>query len=717
MKRLFAIGLMLASAFALTSCMEELADQRTPDKDETAIPEIDGVPFKIYASLDSAVDTKTVTEKNGATLKTVWEEGDQILGFYEKDGILAEDPITFTVDPANLSAGEFTGTVPPEILKDDGSKYNWYFVYGATDHTASSGVAVVEISNSQSQDPTNDVAHIGDFNCPMYGKVLNLSGPIFPRVQMTHLATLHEVTVWNDTKKNATSGATAGNIYVYDFGMSIATQGVWDTSNRISLAGKFQLNLKDGTIKNYANNVDNITLSLPADGVEITPDNTSKFYLVTAPIDNLQINATYDSYYLTTDPTSTITVDAYKALPDTEKQKYTGNILRKDELNFFVNGSRRPTLTEKTFENFSGGRVKRFILPIKEMQSPLASDAVNIRTRGRNGDRADVLTDAKNLVTIGTGNNNTTSITVNGSTGVNAYILDNSAVSSNSDKIIIKGFVKDMINALPIGFYASQWNNKPTAMTISSINMWLPQYKKEGGLLGFGGTTKYNKWDTRKQIADYSLLSMVPSSLLDNFGIVFEDGIQREELVKFIDPTNITFSGMPANGLQDATKGNNFVVMYEDATYKDINIDLINYFLKNKFSTTQDNTYYEASYEGLIAILNADMDDNNGNLIYKAYGDYDAAEMEQFAKNTASGIYYKIKQVLDNNVKVEIIVTITGGTLLTTMVTDPTHFMHILRDMEIELVIKTHPYSGNKYAPIVFWGLDAYGPNKSTANN
>ena len=307
------------------------------------------------------------------------------------------------------------------------------------------------------------------------------------------------------------------------------------------------------------------------------------------------------------------------------------------------------------------------------MQSPLASDAVNIQTRGRNGNSATALTDAKNLVTVGTGNNNTTSITVNGSSGVNAYILDNSAVGSNSDKIIIKGFVKDMINALPIGFYASQWNNQPTAMTISSINMWLPEYNTSGILIW--KTYDFHKYKNRAQINSYSLISLA-SGIISGMGLSLGDGIQREELVKFIDPTNITFSGMPANGLQDATKGNNFVVMYEDATYKDINIDLINYFLKNKFSTTQDNTYYEASYEGLIAILNADMDYNKGNLTYKAYGNYTAAQMEQFAKNTASGIYYKISQVLDSRIT-------AGGTLLTLLVKDPTHFMHILRDMEI----------------------------------
>ena len=706
---------MLASAFALTNCSEELVDPDTltdqVTQDGVNSPESSkGVPFTIYASAGSEADTKTqvVRDENGKTLKTEWVEGDVILAVYEnKDGSFY-GPIEFTVDPANLEDGKFTTeNFPEEVLRDEINKYNWYFTYGLTTEqlTVNSGSvsASVTISgNTQTQNTETDMEleHLG-INCPMLGKALNLSGPVFPRVQMEHLATLHEVTVQNKTQDNTKSGAKAGNIVVYSFAVSTSTQGSWDKSNRINLTGTFKLDLKTGKLQNVAG-ADIITLNLQDDqqkssSVTIASGSEYKFYFVTAPIDKLQINATIENYYLTKDPTQTITVDAYNALSDAAKASYKANIIRKDELNFFVNGSHRPTLTEKTFENFSGGRVKRFILPIKEMQSPLASDAVNIQTRGRNGNSATALTDAKNLVTVGTGNNNTTSITVNGSSGVNAYILDNSAVGSNSDKIIIKGFVKDMINALPIGFYASQWNNQPTAMTISSINMWLPEYNTSGILIW--KTYDFHKYKNRAQINSYSLISLA-SGIISGMGLSLGDGIQREELVKFIDPTNITFSGMPANGLQDATKGNNFVVMYEDATYKDINIDLINYFLKNKFSTTQDNTYYEASYEGLIAILNADMDYNNGNLTYKAYGNYTAAQMEQFAKNTASGIYYKISQVLDSRIT-------AGGTLLTLLVKDPTHFMHILRDMEIELVISTYPYSGSTYTPIVFWGLDA----------
>ena len=244
MKRLFTIGLMLASAFALTNCSEELVDPDTltdqVTQDGVNSPESSkGVPFTIYASAGSEADTKTqvVRDENGKTLKTEWVEGDVILAVYEnKDGSFY-GPIEFTVDPANLEDGKFTTeNFPEEVLRDEINKYNWYFTYGLTTEqlTVNSGSvsASVTISgNTQTQNTETDMEleHLG-INCPMLGKALNLSGPVFPRVQMEHLATLHEVTVQNKTQDNTKSGAKAGNIVVYSFAVSTSTQGSWDKS-------------------------------------------------------------------------------------------------------------------------------------------------------------------------------------------------------------------------------------------------------------------------------------------------------------------------------------------------------------------------------------------------------------------------------------------------------------------------------------------------------
>ena len=84
---------MLASAFALTNCSQELVDPGTLTDQVTQegvnSPESSkGVPFTIYASAGSSVDTKTQVVREGeTTLKTQWVEGDKIYVVYEdKDG-------------------------------------------------------------------------------------------------------------------------------------------------------------------------------------------------------------------------------------------------------------------------------------------------------------------------------------------------------------------------------------------------------------------------------------------------------------------------------------------------------------------------------------------------------------------------------------------------------------------------------------------------------
>ena len=267
MKRLFTIGLMLASAFALTNCSEELADpgllkDQVTQEGVNSPDSSTGVPFKIYASVESEADTKTQVYKEGTTLKTKWVEGDKIIAVYEKNSVFSK-PIEFIIDPQELEDGVFTGEVPEEVAYDEESKFNWYFTYGASVE-GNSGVATISIPNIQTLNTTagSELAHIGGISCPMYGQALNISGTIFPRVQMKHLATLHEVTVRNDTKANNVSGALPGDVVLYSFAVSTSTAGSWDKAKRVSLTGTFRLDLKNGTIENYGSVTEQISLTL-----------------------------------------------------------------------------------------------------------------------------------------------------------------------------------------------------------------------------------------------------------------------------------------------------------------------------------------------------------------------------------------------------------------------------------------------------------------------
>ena len=694
MKRLFTIGLMLASAFALTNCSQELVDPGTltdqVTQEEVNSPESGtGVPFKIYASVQSEADTKTQVFKQGTSLKTTWGEGDKIIGVYEKNnsGVFSA-PVEFTIDSQDdLSAGVFTANVPESVALDEDNKYNWYFTYGATIAEDNAGVATINIPSVQSQNtmPGSELAHIGGVACPMYGQALNLSGPVFPRVQMKHLATLYEVSVRNDTETNTTNGTKPGNIVVYSFGINTPTAGSWNSADRLKLTGNFKLDLKNCTLKNLGNNTDNITLQLPSDGVTIEPENSDpndhnneyKFYFVSAPIDNLQIGATYSDYYLTSNPATIITADAYNALSDENKKLYTGNtIIRKDELQFIVNGSvRSTTLTDKTtLENFTGGKVKKFILPVRSMQRPIGSDALNITSKGR------LDSDAEEKVVTIVGPQQTI---INGSE-TPIYV-----VGSDTEKgtIVIKGFMKELLNALPIGFYASCWNNNPTAMTVRSINIDMPVYDEKGvyiPFIGYIGSIDYSTLEKREPLSQ-------AVSVVSLLGWDLSGGLTRSLLLETIgiDPNTITFNGLiPSN---DFEKGN-VVIIDEEPVYKEMSVTTVEGFLK-KFGQ-------DATLAGLKDIANAEF---NGDKI----------NWSTAATATGNAIYNQIKGILSGKVGSYI----AGQAMEYLKLKDAEAMMYNMRDMKFEIVIETYPYASSYpatelttgYQPIVFWGFDAAG--------
>lgn len=177
-------------------------------------------------------------------------------------------------------------------------------------------------------------------------------------------------------------------------------------------------------------------------------------------------------------------------------------------------------------------------------------------------------------------------------------------------------------------------------------------------------------------------------------------------MVNFVDENTITFNGIPTNGY---FSNNNIVVLREEDTHKSIAPDLVDYFLKSKFSTTE----YKASYLGLIAMVNAEKDMTNGTLEYKAYIDdkgveHSKDEMKSLADATANAIYYKILGVLESKIAaVSDKLTFLGKSLLNIVFTSPSDLIHKIRDMKFELVIQTWPYDeiyptkSETYNPIV----------------
>ena len=187
MKRILMMGLMLASAFALTNCSEEIA-QPTPDFNEQA-----GVAsFEIYAP---TLQTKTANDG----MSTVWVANDQINVFHAEAGAASYvSDGNFAIYEENLADGLFLGSLKQSLTA---SAYDWYFFYPYTiGMKTPAGDAVVTLAGkTQTQKGNNNMAHIAGVNYPMCAVVENVAAGETPTGMMKHMTALVAINVINNT--------------------------------------------------------------------------------------------------------------------------------------------------------------------------------------------------------------------------------------------------------------------------------------------------------------------------------------------------------------------------------------------------------------------------------------------------------------------------------------------------------------------------------------
>lgn len=341
-------------------------------------------------------------------------------------------------------------------------------------------------------------------------------------------------------------------------------------------------------------------------------------------------------------------------------------VAKNGSLTIKVNGSER-TVSIPDGVQLQSGKVTTFKVPVKDYYGihTYDSDALTLTSKGRlSGDQAET------ILNISGG----TSMTINGKDNVTAYVVGSTSEAGN---IIIRGFAKEILDAMPIGFYASQYNDNPTAMTIDYVNVWLPEYS------GFI-SKNYSKLTGRKSIK--SKFGLITGILGWD---VTENGITRGLITGTlgVDANTITFNKIVSNGYFDAS---NVVMLDDNPVHKDVSEDKVEAYIK-KFGE-------EASLQGLKDILNAEF---SGSTI----------TWTNEAKKTGQAIYDKIKSVVARKVNE----TLAGTAMSMIGFGDYEALMYQLRDMKFELCIKTYPYA-EKYTaaeatgqlqPIVFWGFDA----------
>lgn len=258
MKRIFTWGLMLAATLTLTNCAKEMP--------QGPVEETAGIPFEIVAS---TVDTKTANDG----MSTKWVAEDQINLFHAVcDGTTYTDDGAFTV--ANIETGNFTGTISEEL--DPQEEYDWYAFYPyssfiKTPANTDSGYMPVGCKSgaSQTQNGNNSMAHIAGENYPLVGKAYAVPAAGTPAIQMSHVSSLLEVVVTNDTEEPLTVSEIIVN----------APEALVGTFY-INFSGEITPDSFTGSGTNYVSTTAKLIVN---NGTAIAKGESAKFYLAVKP--------------------------------------------------------------------------------------------------------------------------------------------------------------------------------------------------------------------------------------------------------------------------------------------------------------------------------------------------------------------------------------------------------------------------------------------------
>ena len=312
MKRyLIALGAMLAATLSLTNCTEEF--QTGPDPV--------GTTYTIYAN---AADTKTVNDG----FSTKWSDYDSLNVFHVESGSAwMSDNIKFTI--LDVEEGEFIAEGFDESALSEVN--DWYVLYPYNPYVISpsaldeSGYFALggRVGRPQVQYGNDNMDHIGGNNYPMWAVAKELPVTVIPEVMMTHLTSLVEVVVANNSEVPMT-----------------VTSISFDAPENIT--GTYYIGIDEeepyfvSSGDAYVSDVVRLTVK---DGEPIEPGSSAKFYFAIKPFTapagetlSLSVNSIVKTFELTQDvvfspgkvKTLNFNVDEYYA---PEPGPYSSNML------------------------------------------------------------------------------------------------------------------------------------------------------------------------------------------------------------------------------------------------------------------------------------------------------------------------------------------------------------------------------------------------------
>ena len=685
MKRLSIVGLMLASAFALTNCSQEIVPPIQENdvivdesiKEDTTPEEVVSIPFEVYANPSAETRTAHDSEKNG----TKWSANDTINVYHS-----VHNRNSYTNNHAFIIAdvekGLFGGGLAEPLAS---GTYDWCFLYPYDKSRGNTTTTTVQIGATKGTDGayvqrlTNGAGskeHIAGTLFPMYGHASGISAYQNPKVQMRHMSAIVALKIVNqgDSKKenlaNEKNETDKSSITINDITFAVPeynSSAIKQT--KIPIVGSFKVDPTSTVNSNSFTPVDDASsnsVSLDFTSTTIKPGESATFYVAVRPFDvsNSTLGGTEGRTGLT--------------------------------LSITVNGSTR-SVEIPAETKFEAGKVTTLRVPVK-LSYPKASDAV----------------EGTSFITWSSMSSDI--VTVNGES-VNAYIVGSDNLSGS---LTLTATAAEMIKALDVGFYASTWKDKRAAMTVSKINVWFPDGNK---------LYKISEYEPLEAVIKNELKDDMTglSAALIYLGVpivmgTMSSGVPRDEgtltfiyLTKFIDPQSITFNGVLENGA--ANVNDDIFFLDENPIYKEIKAETVDRLLSEKFIYNNQ----VPTYAGLLDIV-------NGNNTPEA--NLTAEVLYNKLRETVAG-RGEIKMTLDIKLK-KYNVDINLGNVFDALISNPDDLKAKLPKMKFAITISTCPYHADKAAgygskaspialddiegpknPIILWGLDAYGPNAS----
>lgn len=527
MKRQLTIGLMLAAAFTLTNCSEQLV---TPDlesditvdetiENDTPQGEEIKIPYEVFINEPA---TKTISD--GENIFWVDEATAAANGM----GKGASDRVNIFTRPSSGSAytshgafvyaggkrfvGELTGNL--------GTSNNWYclYPYGLDNVTSASADieanitigATKESGYVQTQLIADSKAHIAGEICPMYDYLESQSGSTTPQFNMKHLSALLAIKIVNE--------GGDGDIIINSAQISvptISTTAIKQTEEKF--VGDFKVKISGDNVEYIpvANSSSSTAkLSFGGANFSIAPNDDLTLYLAIKPFD-----ASGKTFDIT------------------------------------INGAQK-RVTIPSGVKFEAGKMTTLRVPLK-LSYPTQTNVFDLQ--GGSG------WSTYKLASLVGDYNTTETMLINGKE-VDVVVLGTPA---KPGMVQVQGTPQELINKVPINFYASSYGNNQGVMRVESIT------------------------------ATFSILG-IPIPVTFNYS----------DLISYVKPERIQFSGVLPLQQYERNGTKYITILDEEPIQKGINIENINNLLESFDDNTKDE--FKPTFEGLKAALNNDGIDTDG---------------------------------------------------------------------------------------------------------